>query len=56
MNPATTLLLASALALGLAACATGGPVADPRADHVGASSGPRVYGEISVSTDHVRTR
>jgi ABC-type glycerol-3-phosphate transport system substrate-binding protein len=56
MNTTATLMLALALALGLAACGTGGPVADSGTETEGASSGPTVYGKVHVSTDHVRTR
>ena len=46
------LLLLLVLALGLAACATDRPVKDTEE----VSDGPKVYGQISVSVDHVLVR
>ncbi len=46
------LLLLAVLALGLVACATDRPVTDTEE----VSDGPTVYGQISVSVDHVSVR
>ena len=45
------LLLLAVLAIGLSACATSRPVKDTETT----SDGPTVYGQISVSVDHVST-
>jgi len=49
MRPALVLML---IALALSACASQRAVEEPEA----ASTGPTVYGTISVSADHVSTR
>jgi hypothetical protein len=46
------LLVLSVIALGLSACATNPPVDGAEA----ISTGPTVYGKVSVSLDHVSTR
>ena len=45
------LLLVAVLAIALSACATSRPVKDTETT----SDGPTVYGQISVSVDHVST-
>lgn len=56
MNPTATLMLALALALGLVACGTEGPVVDSGTETERASFDPTVYGKVHVSTDQVQTR